>query len=283
METAVRSMNDLCDGYPHHVGWYLKDLRTGQTAERNGSTVVPSASTRKISILMAALKGVSEGRFQLDQPFTVEAKYQNNTSGCFLHLKPGFTITFQDALVMMIIVSDNTCTGSIVDTVGIDEINTFCQSAGMKKTTHRHNIPPGERDRDHPVESTNATTPEDVGLLLDLVLNGAEKADAAEHLGTSPDLCRLALDILSWQKFNCRLPSRLPHGTRVAHKTGTDPVHGRFLNDAGIVYRDDRPQFILTVYNDQLPPELPDGTPGTTAAVDVIGKLCRMAYDTLAL
>jgi beta-lactamase class A len=68
--------------------------------------------------MMTALKAVHEGKLALEQPVTIQAKYQNNDSGCFQHLQPGFTIQLRDALVMMIIVSDNTCTGTVVDMVG---------------------------------------------------------------------------------------------------------------------------------------------------------------------
>lgn len=99
---------------PFHTGWYLKVLRTGETAHRHGHVVVPSASTRKMAIMMAVLKAVHEGKLALEQPVTIQARYQNNDSGCFQHLQPGFTIQLRDVLVMMIIVSDNTCTGTVV-------------------------------------------------------------------------------------------------------------------------------------------------------------------------
>jgi beta-lactamase class A len=60
-----------------------------------------------VAILMALLKGVNEGRFRLDQPVVIEEKYQQNNSGTFQHLSPGFTITLRDAAYMMSIVSDN--------------------------------------------------------------------------------------------------------------------------------------------------------------------------------
>ncbi|SVB27960.1 uncharacterized protein METZ01_LOCUS180814, partial [marine metagenome] len=49
------NLNQLCDEQPFHTGWYVKNLRTGTVMERHGSVVVPSASTRKIAIMMAAL------------------------------------------------------------------------------------------------------------------------------------------------------------------------------------------------------------------------------------
>src|SRR5262245_17018871 len=111
MRHLARRLNDLCDPLPFQTTWFLKDLATGARADRRGDVPVPSASTRKISIMMAALAAVHAGKLALDQKVTVEARYQDNDSGTFQHLTPGFWITIRDALVMMIIVSDNTCTG----------------------------------------------------------------------------------------------------------------------------------------------------------------------------
>ena len=135
MQTLLDQLNAQCDEQPFETGWYLKDLENGQTAQRHGEVVFPSASTRKISILMAALKAVHQNRLALDQPVAIEAKYQNNQSGTFQHFQPGFTIQFQDTLVMMIIVSDNTCTGTIVDMLGLDEFIRYgdCLNARQAK------------------------------------------------------------------------------------------------------------------------------------------------------
>ncbi|GIX49260.1 MAG: serine hydrolase [Candidatus Tectimicrobiota bacterium] len=279
MQALVQQLHQLCDAQPYHVGWYLKNLRSGAVAQRHGDVVVPSASTRKIAILMAALKAVHEGKLALQQPLTLEARYQDNDSGVCQHLQPGLTLSLRDALVLMIIVSDNTCTGTLVDLLGLEYINAFCRAIGMRGTTHRHGIPP-RLPRDHAVEATNATTPADVGLLLDLMLQGTRDAEVAARLGCTPALCQLALDILSWQKLSWRLPALLPYGTKVAHKTGRGQ-QGRNNNDAGIVYLDGEPLFILSVFTEHVPPLLPDGTPGYTAAGHLIARLCRLCYDAL--
>jgi beta-lactamase class A len=277
MEDLVKRMHQLCDGLPFQTSWYLKDLKTGRSANRLGDTPVPSASTRKISILMAALKAVHDGRLSLDRKVTIEARFQDNDSGTFQHLTPGFRITFRDCLVMMIIVSDNTCTGTVVELVGLPAIQRYCESIGMIGTIHRFGIPP-QLGRDHTLDQVTTTTPNDQGMLLEMLLRGAEDPAAAACLGCTPALCRLALEILSWQKLKTRLPSLLPLGTKVAHKTGTG---SRGFMDAGIVYKDGAPLFILTAYTEHVPETLPDGTPGFAAANQLIGKLARLCWDTL--
>ena len=277
MQALEKSLNELCDGLPFQTSWYLKDLTTGRRADRMGDVPVPSASTRKISIMMAALKAVHDGKLRLDQNVTIEAKYQDNDSGTFQHLTPGFWITLRDALVMMIIVSDNTCTGTVVDLVGLDEIQRFCEAIGMTGTRHRFGIPP-RLGPDHTLDQVTTTTPNDQGLLLELILRGTTDPAVAARLGGTQELCRLGLDILSWQKLKTRLPSQLPLGTKVAHKTGTG---SRGYMDAGIVYKDDRPLFILTAYTEHVPAALPDGTPGFAAAYQLIGRMARLCYDGL--
>ena len=55
MQALMKSLNELCDALPFQTSFYVKDLITGARGDRFGSVAVPSASTRKISILMAAL------------------------------------------------------------------------------------------------------------------------------------------------------------------------------------------------------------------------------------
>jgi beta-lactamase class A len=73
MQDLSRRLDELCDSLPFHTSWFLKDWRTGATADRLGHVAVPSASTRKISIMMAALAAVHAGKLSLDQKVTVEA------------------------------------------------------------------------------------------------------------------------------------------------------------------------------------------------------------------
>jgi beta-lactamase class A len=277
MQDLVKRLNELCDAVPFDASWYLNDLTTGERADRRGGVPVPSASTRKISIMMAALGAVHAGKLSLEQRVTVEARYQDNDSGTFQHLTPGFWISLRDAMVMMIIVSDNTCTGLVADLVGLDNIQRYCETVGMTGTVHRYGIPP-RLGTDHALEAVTTTTPNDQGLLLELILRGTTDAATAARLGCTPELCRLGLDILSWQKLKTRLPSLLPLGTKVAHKTGTGP---RGYMDAGILFKDGRPLCVLTAYTDRVPAALPDGTPGFAAAAQLIGRMARLCYDEL--
>jgi beta-lactamase class A len=278
MRDLVKSLNDLCDGVEFEVSWYLKDLASGVDADRRGKVAVPSASTRKISIMMAALAAVHAGKLSLDQKVTIDNRFQDNDSGTFQHLTPGFWITLRDAMVMMIIVSDNTCTGHVVDLVGLANVQRYTEAVGLTGTVHRYGIPPKAGPNDS-LDRVTTTTANDQGLLLELILKGTTDPDVAARLQCTTALCRLGLDILSWQKLKTRLPSLLPLGTKVAHKTGTGH---RCYNDAGIVFKGDRPLCILTAYTVAVPDAVADGIPGFAAAYQLIGRMARLAYDELA-
>src|SRR2546429_2810167 len=196
MRELVETLNGMCDALPFQSSWYLNDLTTGARADRFGGVPVPSASTRKTSIMMAALAQVHAGKLALDQKVTIDEKYQHNESGTFQHLTPGFWITFRDALVMMIIVSDNTCTGHVVDLVGLGNLQSWCEGVGMTATIHRFGLPP-KLPADHTLEQVTSTTPNDQGLLLELILKCTTDPAVAAPLGPTPTLFRFALDIHS--------------------------------------------------------------------------------------
>jgi beta-lactamase class A len=276
MHDLVNRLNLLCEDQPFKTRFYLKNLKTGEEADRDGDTVVYSASTRKISILMALMKEVQDGKISLDDPFIGEAKYQDNQSGCFQHFKPGFQITLFDAATMMIIVSDNTCTGSIVDMLTTEKLNDYCHGIGMTKTTHRQNIPdPNLKPEDYPTIS-NATSAKDVGLLLDLMVKGTTDADVAAKLGCTPELCQQALEIMSWQKIG-KLDQMLPFNTRVCCKTGRGPAHH---HDAGVIYHNSEPLYILTAYTEDVATEYPHAS-GRYVATQHIANLSRTCWDAL--
>src|SRR5919198_1475708 len=208
MRELVERLDALCDAVPFHASWYLKDTATGARADRHGDMRVPSASTRKISIMMAALAAVHAGKLALDQRLVVEARYQSNESGTFQHLTPGFWVTLRDAIVMMIIVSDNTCTGMVTDLVGLSNLQRWCETVGMTATIHRYGVPP-KLPADHTLEQVTTTTPNDQGLLLELILKGTGARgymDAGILFKEDRPLCILTA-------FTDRVPAALPDGT----------------------------------------------------------------------
>jgi beta-lactamase class A len=286
-DNLVARLHERCDAHPFHTGWYLRDLKTGATADRHGDVVVPAASTRKVAILMAALRAVHVGKLSLDDRVTVDERWLVSDSGVFQYFQPGFTITVQDVLLMMIIVSDNACTGIICEMIGLDAVNRFSRDVGMVATVHREAVPQytimsrvadGSAVMSDLPGTVNETTPRDAGVLLEAILRCQTDDAYAASLGVTPDLATRALEMMSRQRLRARLPFLLPGNTHVAHKTGTS---GTTYNDIGIVYRDGAPRFVLAVYTAHVPAVLPDGRAAPGATSLLIGGLARDCWDAL--
>ncbi|WP_296555997.1 serine hydrolase [Pigmentiphaga sp.] len=277
MKALVVRLNAICDEQPYATSWYVKNLVTGEEADRGGHVAFPTGSTRKVAIMMAVLREVNRGRLDLSEPILYEERLREGVvSGTFKFLTPGFTITLRDALVQMIIVSDNVCTRMVMERIGLDEVNDFCHALGMQDTVHRTSVPRPDMPADHRLDEVTVTSACDQGLLYDLVLQGSTDPAVARRMGCSVEQCAFAIDVLSWQKLRTKIASLLPADAKVAHKGGTGK-RGRM--DGGIVFRDGHPLFIITGYTDQVPVTMPDGMPGYVSAFNTLGRLARACWD----
>jgi beta-lactamase class A len=160
----------------------------------------------------------------------------------------------------------------------IDDFTAYCRRIGMTGTTHRTRLPPVGLPADHPLEAVTTTTSADQVRLLDLILRGTTDAEAAEVLGVTPALCRLAIQFLQGQRYRNMIPAQLPRNTVVANKTGWGP---RGFMDAAIVYRDGAPLYIMSALTDHVPNALPDGSSGEAAAMDAVARVSRATWDAL--
>jgi beta-lactamase class A len=273
------AIDEITQAQPFITSWHLHDLTTGATANRRGDIPTPSASTRKITFMMAALRAVHEGRLSLEQKLVAGPHLMEGVpSGVLYYMTPGFTLTLRDVIVQMIICSDNVCTGLIGEIMNVAELQDFCTRAGMASTTINHAVPPRDMPMDAEFDFVAQTTPNDQGLLMRLILEGSGNAEAASRLGVTPELCQLALDILSWQMLRGSIPFYLPHGSKVANKTGTGK-NGKM--DVGLVYRDGQPLFILAGYTHAVPAAMLDGMPGLNTAALTLARITRTAWDRI--
>jgi beta-lactamase class A len=274
---AAAALEDICNAQSFTTRFMVRNLLTGETIGRGADEETPSASTRKTSIMMAALKAVHEGRLDLDEQIVYEQRFAEEVaSGMFRYLTPGIVISLRDAITGMMVLSDNVCTKMVFERLQLSEVDSYCKAIGMSGTHHRFLIPPLALSPDHTLASVTTTTARDQVFLLQTILDAQTSPAAAELLGSSMELCAYALQTLKNQILRYAIPSRLPFGTLVAHKGGTGK-RGRM--NAGIVYRDGAPFYIIAAFTDQVPQAMPDGTPGYTVSLETIGRLSRVCWD----
>jgi len=280
IETLGRRLNALSEGRGFDLYWHLKLVESGEELSRGGEIVLPSASVRKISVMMAALGAAHAGRLDLASPVRVEKELQEGIlSGVCQYMTPGLTIPMRDAILQMIITSDNICTYEVMKNFEIAEYTDYCRRIGMAGSTHRTRLPPVGLSADHALDHVTTTTAQDQVLLLDLILRGTTDSRAAATLGVSTELCAMALQFLCWQRYRDMIPALLPVLTTVANKTGWGQ---RGWMDAGIVFARGKPLYILSATTDNVPDIMPDGLPGHAAATRAIAELSRACWEELS-
>ena len=262
------------------VHWHVKLVQGGDELSRGGDLELPSASVRKISVMMAALHAAHTGRLDLAAPVVIEREAQEGIlSGVCQYMTPGLVIPMRDAILQMIITSDNICTHEVMKGFEIAYFTDYCRRIGMSGTNHRTRLPPVGLEAGHGLEAVTTTTARDQVHLLDLILRGTKDDAAAEVLGVSKDLCRMALQFLCWQRYRNMIPALLPTMTVVGNKTGWGQ---RGWMDAGIVFNDGEAIYILSATTDNVPETMPDGLPGQAASMAAIAELSRACWDATA-
>jgi beta-lactamase class A len=264
--------------------WSYLDWSRGERFHEGGEQQIPSASIRKVSILMGALAASKRGEFDLSESFETRARYHEVDSGIFHRLRPGISLTYEDALKAMIMLSDNASTVAVMERFsGVEYFNAYCERIGLHQTVHRQELP----DASASLEDANLTSSNDTIKLLSWIERGKTDIEVAHMLEVDPAHCNFATTVMKGNKINDRLPILLPRGVAVAHKTGTIPASDHsIIADVGTIYSyedADKPLFSLAVFAADVPDILTEGTPGKAAVAQTIGKMARICYDAAFL
>ena len=234
-------------GFRGRVSFYAHDLATGRTVAIDADRPVPTASVIKLAVLYEALEQIRAGRVRFSDRIALRREDQVPGSGVLLFFDTPTTITFKDALTLMIAMSDNTAANLAMDHVGIKNIDDRLGALGMKNTwLYKKVMQPanGPMPADQKEFGLGKTTAREMaGLMERFATCNLGPAPAAPH-GVSgiPDdqaLCAAALHMLEVQFYRDGLPRYLegsgaPAGiTAIANKTGSlDHVR----NDVGAIF-----------------------------------------------
>lgn len=205
-QTARKSaeLQGILDGfaakYPGQFGIVVTDLTTGATASIAAHDQMVSASIYKLYVGWGVYKKIDAGTL------TINSKLKNGQ-------------TVAQCMEAMITVSDNDCGYALGALVGWKQLDADLASLGLTKTSidnYGRNI--------YDLVDDKYTSAADIALFTEALYRGKLLSPAS----TSAYLSTLKAD-----KLNTWLPSGLPKGTVIAHKTGAlyDLVH-----DAGVVY-----------------------------------------------
>ncbi|MEW1981280.1 serine hydrolase [Citricoccus sp. NPDC079358] len=278
---------------------------------RGADMVVPSFSTRKVSILCATLALARAGRLDLEQRHTItEAHRDGVQAGIMRTLSAGIDLTLADCLTQMMCTSDNICTQLVFEALAtglrtrssvgpsgilddgrgrnsegerqeaLQYVNDYCAWAGMRSTLHREVFPrTGGLAWHHPIDGLTVTTAADQARLLALIGSGAGEGSAsvsaAARLQLLPDDCRRIIGLMKGI-YTPRLGAAT---TRIsfAEKNGRGL---RSLSQVGLALdAQGAPLAAVAVFAETVPTSLPDGVPGRNAVFTAFAEVGRAIED----
>jgi beta-lactamase class A len=230
-----KSVLDVDRGLDGVMGVAIIDLTDGHKYLLHANDVYPQASSIKICVLAELYRQAQQGKLKLTDMYTVNAADLVQDSDIMGGLTPGVTqITLRDLATMMVAVSDNSATNVLIDRVGMENVNAFLSSQGLRDTRLRRKM----MDLKAAGEGReNISTPNEMAKLLQAlyqgkILNKDMTDDFFKVLATHKD---------SW------IPRNLPDDLKIADKPGA--LEG-VRNDSGVVFVDKRPYIlcVMTTY-----------------------------------
>ncbi len=105
------------------LGVYVRDIDTGVSVSWQADQRWYIASMVKVPVAIAVLRGVERGQYTLDTTVTLRASDYVDGAGLTNNHPVGTPLTIRFLLEQMIIHSDNTASDTLIDLVGIADVN----------------------------------------------------------------------------------------------------------------------------------------------------------------
>jgi beta-lactamase class A len=241
------------------VGIYAKDLNRNRIYQYHATEVFPTASVFKVPVMIELFRRVSRGEITLDERRRVASGISKHGGGALKYLNDAPELSLRDYCRLMIILSDNVATDTLMQIVNPESITSTMTRLGFRRTRVSGNLTTMHY-RMYGISSTVASPEDDLVLqdraragkplaagLVDRSSNG--NITTPKEMGTmfeklykgeiiSPEASSQMVEILKQNTNRSMIPKYLPPNIVVAHKNGaTEGVRA----DVGIVYLDQGP------------------------------------------
>ena len=269
MELQERLETRIAEGGAATVGFYYRDLDSGDSLPLNADTRVHAASTMKVPVMIQLYRDQEAGRLHFDDSVTIARTFRSIVDGSpydlgapddsdtLLYGRVGERESIRALLDRMITVSSNLATNILIELVGAERVTATMRGLGADSIEVLRGV---EDTKAYRAGLSNTTTARDLGAIFTAI---------AENRAASEASCREMIDVLLRQEFNNNIPLGLPQGTPIAHKTGW--ITQYVTHDAGIVYRPDGRRYVLAV--------LTSGVEDDKEADQLIGDLSKIVWD----
>ena len=192
-----------------------------------------AASTMKVPVMIELFRQAETGKLKLDDPLPIRNEFHSIVDGSVYQLSVGDdsdaevykaigkTMTLRELCEAMITVSSNFAANLLIERVGAGNVRKTVSRLGADGMVVLRGV---EDQKAFDKGLSNATTARALAVLMQKLAQG-------KAVNATADAEMVA--ILKRQKFRDAIPSGVPDGTPVAHKTGNiTKIH----HDAAIVY-----------------------------------------------
>jgi len=257
-QRLTREIEEAARNFDGVMGVAIRDLQTGEEVLVNADTIFPTGSSIKIPILIELHRPAAIGSLKLTETLGLQERNRVAGSGVLVHFSAGDSqLSLRDLSVLMIALSDNSATNTLIDRLGMARINQTLTELGMgSMRLQRRMIDPEAMVRG----DENLASPREAARLLGMLASGKV---------VSPEVSAAVLKTLRIPKSS-PIPRQIPSTVPIANKPGG--VEG-VACDWALVEVPGRPFTIavMTTFNGE-----------SAGADDVIARIARLAYDYFA-
>lgn len=204
-----------------HVGFYYKNMVTGDTLAYRDRDRFSAASVIKLPVFMILAKLAAEGRISMEDKIRIRDEDKVPICGALTLFTDEPLCDIRTLCRLMISISDNTATNVLIDYLGVTRYQEESKKIGLTDTLIARKIYDSEATARGLV---NFIVPAEMAFLLEKIYRRAF---------VSPEVSKEIEDILMLQQINHKICGRIGWDYPVAHKTGEedDTTH-----DVGLVY-----------------------------------------------
>lgn len=233
MDNIIKELKKM----PGHIGFFYKNMITGETISFNENDHYIPASVIKVPVLMVILGLANMGKVDLSSKLLIKEKDKMPSCGALNSFTGEVLVDIKTLCNLMITISDNTATNVLISSFGTDTLNKGFATIGLTETRVNRLLFDAEASTKG---IQNVITPAEIGMLLEkLYRNDFVNDKVSEEIK----------EILFRQQINHKIKEMLPLRTKVGSKTGDDD---NISNDVGIVYAK-QPFVVCFVSNETIP------------------------------
>ncbi len=268
----AQGIRQLEKSFGGRMGIMAKNLRTGEVLAVAAEEKFPTASVIKLPIMVEYFYQVSEGKISAEQTVVLDSTNKWGGSGLYQYFHGRSKQKLSDAVMMMIVISDNTATNLVLDALGqthekkLAAVNDRMQALGLKNTRLLNKLMSWDTKTDSPESiryGVGVSTAADMVLLLEKMYHGQLVDSVA---------CRQMIKILGHQFYEDMIPRLLPAEAWVAHKTGSVTA---VRADVGLVLSP-KTDFAIAIFCDQIRDY--SGSPDNSAVL-AMARAARLVWN----